>query len=323
MEKLKEISGYLIFTCLFGLFFAVTIYAFIDEYPIFSEERSEAEVVEKISKKGLFFTPTYYVRVELPDFDKSIEGGNLNRVTKKQLENLELGDTIKGVQGLGLNFHTTYDMIIDGFFILSLASLFGTLTFLGLFLIFTEIPAVERLFKGSFIWRWVKGISILSFLFIPLSVSIYFVGRWLINLFFKILPFRQMKIDAKIVGMNTETVSLGRRGSSTSHFLTVQFEDAQSKVHHVMKEITSHSYDQYDTGDMIEISYRIGNPYDVFVTGITPNDVVNLIFNFKFLMIMGAILIMSWVSYGLYKNGIKKGMDRRDLKSIFTFNRRK
>lgn len=308
-------------TIIFGFFTAVIIHAFIDEYPLSSDKKEEVVVIEKMSKKSLFLTPTYFVSVQLPGYGGKLEGRNLNRVTKKQLEELEIGDSIEGFRGYGLDFFTTYDIVIDGFLMIGLMSLFGTLTILGIVLLITEIPAIDRLLKnGSFIWPWIKGISMASFLVLPLSVAIYYAGRWFMNMLFKIVPWKQMTTNAEIVSMHTEKIKI-RRSSITEYYATVEFEDAQNKVYQVIKEITSHTYSQSDTGEIIEISYRSGNPYDIFLTGTSGNDIVNLLFNFKFMMLLIGTLFFIWVLFGIYKNGIKKRMDKGDLKKIFQFRR--
>src|SRR5699024_9745494 len=89
----------------------------------------------------------------------------LNRTSKRQMKNIETGDTVSGVSTSARDFSTIRDFLFDSMFFVGAILLFGLFTIGGIFVLLTEIPAVDRFleektFFGTFLWRqWHENID--------------------------------------------------------------------------------------------------------------------------------------------------------------------
>ena len=68
-----------------------------------------------------------------------------NRVSKSQIENIEIGDTINGYLTGATTFSTLRDILIDGLYYLIAIFVFAFIAFCLFVAFFLSIPALERL----------------------------------------------------------------------------------------------------------------------------------------------------------------------------------
>ncbi|REB11585.1 hypothetical protein DVB69_00110 [Sporosarcina sp. BI001-red] len=99
-------------------------------------------VTEKTGAKGLFTIPSYYVRIELPNGEDS---EYLNRISKKQMLELERGDSLSGYSEGRSNFSTIYDIVADSIFYLASILILGFMAFCCLIASVLSILALDRL----------------------------------------------------------------------------------------------------------------------------------------------------------------------------------
>src|SRR5690625_4940035 len=110
-EKTKEIMWMVIFTLFFGAIKFMFINELISENDLTNIKKTKIIVVEKLGDKGLVGSPSYHVRVQLPNGETSED---TNRVSKRQLNVLEVGDTMNGYSKHEGHFITIRDFIFDG-----------------------------------------------------------------------------------------------------------------------------------------------------------------------------------------------------------------
>ncbi|PID04661.1 MULTISPECIES: hypothetical protein [unclassified Sporosarcina] len=267
MERIKEAAGFTVITLLFSLLTWVMIDSYMDEYDLRSIQSEEVTIIEKVGAKGLFTPPVYYVRIRLPNGE---EPGRLNRLSKNQMENSKIGDSLSGYMTGTATFSTARDIAIDSLYYLLAIIVFGILTFFCLVALIFSIPAVDRFERKMHSKRRVKskkkwsvrkrawrnaGIIVLFFLFIS--------GRFVWNLIRKLQFVGKTETEATILDQFSHTTY--RRYEDSQYELTISFKDQAGHTFEVLKDVTRHTYQQYGIGDKLPISYRNANTYDVFV----------------------------------------------------------
>lgn len=296
MEKAKEVIGMLLFSLLFGLFTVILIFSYFEDYNLKYASKEETVVIEKVGEKGLFTPPAYFVKVKLPNGEKS---DYLHRISKNQMKKLEPGDRISGFSTSKGNFHTIRDFLYDSMFYSVGILVFGLFTFLGLFVLLTEIPAVDRfLDERTFLGRRSTGNGMKT-LAVVMAVFIYFSGRFLSNLFQKLFPFMKTKTEAVIIDQHANTTY--RRYEDSSYHFTLLFEDENGMAIRSMKHVTNTTYSSYNVGDSFPISYRNSNPYDVFVNHTNLLDVIPTLFYVELLVYSGFIACIIFTGCVLLK----------------------
>ncbi|MDA3129451.1 hypothetical protein ACFPTR_03665 [Aliibacillus thermotolerans] len=138
--------------------------------------------------------------------------------------------------------------------------------------------------------KYKKAIS-----FSTVFVTIVFVGlslfsfTFLLNGFHKIVPIGQVETEAVIASKHSE------REWQVYHFrfdtvtdplfqFELNYTDQDGVSRRVIKEVTHHTFHQYDAFDSLPISYRSSNPFDIFVRGTTLTDVLDIFFYRKFFL---------------------------------------
>lgn len=280
MERIKELAGLALVTLLFSLLTWVMVDSYLDEYDLRSIQPKEVTVIEKVGAKGLFMPPIYYVRVKLANGE---EPGHLHRVSKHQMEDIELGDSLSGYMTGPATFSTARDIVLDSLYYLFAIIIFGILAFCCLVAFLLSIPVLDRLEKKAHYKRRVNrkrknnekwnvtkrawrnaGIVVLFFLF--------FSGRFVWNLIHKLQFFGKTETEATVLDRFSRTTY--RKYEDSLYELTISFEDQAGRTIQVLKDVTRHTYQQYGIGDKFPISYRNANTYDVFVREHSIWDVV-------------------------------------------------
>ncbi|WP_301107439.1 DUF3592 domain-containing protein [Sporosarcina sp.] len=318
METVKELALVAVGTLLLGLVTWALAASYIEEYDLFSTEPSNAFVAEKTAAKGLFTAPDYYVWTELPDGEGT---RSLNRVSKSQIEDIEIGDTFSGYSAGSSGFSTVRDIVADSFFHLTAIFFLVLLTF-GCFVgIIFYIPTINRLEKKKSPKRqakqkrkrrkkgkrkrdgkrtgWRIAVAI-GLIFLVIS------GRFVMNLIRKVLPFGKTETEALIIDMS-EDISYTRRGESF-YELIVSFRDQAGQIVQVMREVTSNTYGQYEIGDTLPIAYRNADPYDIFVRGTSLIDVVHTSSYYEFFMYLSLLTVSLFVGWAFVKK-LRKGKE--------------
>ena len=304
MEKIKEIGGLLAITLFFGIITIFLILEYKEEYDLVSAEKAEARVVEKIGQKGLFTQPAYFVRVLLPNGE---EADYLNRVSKKEIKNLNPGDTISGFSTSPSNFSTFRDLLFDSIFFLFGIALFGFIAFCCLIALITQIPAIDHFLETkTFLGRTSKGNGI-KILATVIGIFLFFVGRFLINLFHKLFPFMKTKSNAIIT--DKESYISYRKYKDSSFQFTISFRNKDGEVINVIKDVTRHTYHKYEIGGEISVMYKNNNPYDLFISETTISDVFYTVLYMEFFVYVAMLAIIIFTGFVLWKkkeNHLKK-----------------
>lgn len=286
-------------TLFFGIITSIMVFEYFEEYDLTSAKKDSATITAKTSEKGLFTPPAYFVRVELPD---GSESSYLHRISNRQIQQLEVGDTLQGFSIFG-EFSTIRDFLYDSMFFVGFIFLFGIFTLLGLFTLVTEIPAVDRFVSRTFLGRPAKGNG-MKILYFVMIVFTYFSGRFLLNIIRKIMPFTKTNTKA-IITDQTADVSY-RVNQDSSYELTLAFENSDGKEIEVIKEVTKNTYDQFFTGNKIDIAYRKLNNYDVFIRNTTSGDIAQAFFYNEIFIYIGMITVMLFTAYVLFKRRKKE-----------------
>lgn len=284
MEKLKEIAGMVIISILFTLFTVALVSAYIEDYNLFSAESVAVKTVEKAGAKGLYSPPSYYVRVELPNGD---EAPYLNRISKQQMKDLQIGDELTGYSLRPSDFSTLRDFIFDSIFYLFGIVVLGFLAFCCWIALIYSLPIWDRLERKERSkkkakqqkknwekqhkkkvrngWRTVGVIMLIFWMFLM---------PFLLNSLRKLLPFGKTKAEAFV--LNRDSYVTYRKHEDSSYELTLSFKDDAGETIQVIKDVTRNTYQQYNFGDTVPITFRNANPYDVFVQNTTFWDLLQV-----------------------------------------------
>lgn len=305
MTNIKELVGLLVLGLFFSLFTWIMIDSYLDEYDLASIRSAEATVIDKTASKGLFTPPTYFVWVELAGEEES---KNRNRVSKSQIENIEIGDTINGYLTGATTFSTMRDILVDGVYYLIAIFVFAFMAFCLLVAFFLSIPALERLEEKISSERFEKrkrmrkkkrkkkvdsrqrawrnaGIVIAIFLFIAKS--------FVVNLIRTVQPFGKTKTEATVVDRFEDTTY--RKYEDSIRELTISYKDHAGRTIEMAKDVTRHTYSQYGIGEKLPISYRNADSYDVFVRGNSIWDYLLLFTYTELLVYLGLIAVSAFV----------------------------
>lgn len=296
--KKKEALGFVILTLFLGMITVSLIFSFVEEYNLAAATEEQGIVTDKVGEKGLFTPPYYYVRVELPNGEES---QYLHRVSKQQIDNLDIGDKIDGLTIHG-SFFTMRDFIYESLFFIGAILLFGLVTLLVLFVLISEIPFIKRLINKTFLGRPAKenGYKILIVMTI---IFAYVAGRFLLNLYRKIIPIGQTKTEAVIIDELADR-SFRRHEDSRFEF-SIQFKNEHGENIEVIKEVTANTFEKYFVGDNIPISYRNGNHYDVFINEMTTTDLIQSLFYHQSIMYIVMTVLVLIIGYILIKKKSK------------------
>lgn len=320
MERFKEIIGLAAITVFFCFATWALTSSYMEDYNLTSAKSESVKVIEKSGAKGLFTSPSYYVRVELPG---GKESKNLNRISKKQMMEIEKGDSLSGYLISPSNFSTVHDIIMDSIFYLTGILVLGFLAFCCLVATVLTIPLFDQMEQKSSYKRYVRrnrkkqekgknykqkrtgwrltGVIVLIFLL--------FAGRFLVNLARKLLPFGKTETDSMIFDRYSDVTY--RKYEDSIYELTINFENQAGQNIQVIKDVSRHTYQQYDIGDKLPITYAETNPYDVFVRSTSISDVLQLLMTWELLVYALLLLVSAFIIWAFYDSQLKEKWQKR------------
>lgn len=294
-EKAKEIIWMMIFILFFGAITFFFVDDFISENNLKDVKKTEVIVVEKFGQKGLFGPPSHHVRVLLPNGEKADYS---NQVSKRQLNDIEVGKTISGYAKNDAHFSTLRDYIFDSLISIGVITIFGTMTLLGLLVLLTEIPWINRFLENkTFLGRESNGKFGWGVFYVTMGVFFYIAFRFMKNLFFKLIPWKQTETNAVI--LDAEFYKTNRRYEDSFYEYSIQFQTESGEIIHATKAVTSQTFERYQIGDVLPITYRQGQPYDLFVTNGSLSDFLSMIF-YRELLVDVAVTVVFIASVYVY-----------------------
>lgn len=314
MANIKETIGLAVISLLFCLFTWALISSYIEEYDLLSMEPASGIVTEKTGTKSLFKPPAYNVRVLLPN---GKESPYLHRVSKKQLNAISVGDRVEGYSAHSADFSTIRDIFYDSLFYFFGIIILGFIAFCCLVAFVFSIPGIERLEKKTPSkrkkkrkrkkrnesreqversgWRIAWSVIFIFLLFLTPAA---------INTVRKLWPFGKTEKHAMIVDTNSYVTY--RRHEDSSYELTISFLDHAGNHIRVIKDVTNHTYQQYNIGDILPITYRNANPYDLFVPGTSIWDIYYAVLTAEAFVYMVIIAVTVFVGWAYWTGGRKK-----------------
>ena len=312
MERIKEIAGLAAVTLLLSLLTWGLASSYLEEYNLFSAEPTTLTVTEKTGAKGLFTPPSYYVRGILPN---GKESQTLNRISKRQMMEIEKDDSLGGYSSGPSNFSTIHDIVMDSIFYLAGILTLGFFAFCCLVATVLSIPALDRLEQNRSYKRNVKrkrikrekpekegkGWGIVS---VILLFFLFFLGRFGWNLVRKLLPFGKTDTDAMIFDRYSDVTY--RKYQDSIYELTVSFEDQAGHNIQVIKNVTRHTYQQYDIGDKLPITFNNANPYDVFVQATSIKNFFQMAMTWESFIYGVLLAVSAFVGWAFYDSRLKK-----------------
>lgn len=292
-KAIKSNLGFSLFLLLFiilSLLFLVGILT--SENTVSVYEKTEQNVVNKFSQKGLYFGPQYFVESE---------EGLPNRVSKKEIYNLQIGDTYT-VYGDKLS---PGDLLLGG-----IISLF----FIGLVLFIIYILA-STIFHDTklFIWledrmkmdgKWSKKLgkivkkAAIIVIVAAMIMTILLIGK---NAFFKVLPYGKTEVEAEIIDREEDEIRSPKSIIKT-YTLTLQYKDEAGTLYETEKDVTGTTYDLYASETFIPITYRNHHPFDTFIGDQSFMEFISPIFRWESIFLATII----YLTYLIIRNMSKK-----------------
>lgn len=278
--------SFLLLIIVFSLVLAIGLNAYVRSYNLLDAEKTRATVLAKTAEKGLFRPPAYYVKVDWNEKSGDLHEGVLNRISSRQMKNIEVGDEISGYLVSENHFITLLDLATDGLL------LFFFLVFLFLMVIALVSAWVGNMFSAAKKQNKKKRkrkkgkkkstkrrqneekcFGIGFYLFVVFFVIVgFFSVTALWNGMQKVSPVGKVETEAVIVDKYAE-----RQWQTTYHFnplyqLTLQFTDHEGNEYQMKKEVTPNTYNKYSISDTILISYKNDDPFDIFIEDMTWKD---------------------------------------------------
>ncbi|MBD7908029.1 DUF3592 domain-containing protein [Sporosarcina gallistercoris] len=318
METFKELIGMAAITIFFSLLTWALTSSYIDEYDLLDAEPKTETVASVVGSKSLLTPPAYYAKIEQPDGTPSEE---LYRISKKQMTELTLGDEIEGYATGSTGFSTSRDILMDSLFYLVGIGVLGFLAFCCLVATILSIPAIEQAEQKAAYKRYVKkkrkkrkknrkqketgwrvaGVIVLLFLFLA--------SRFLLNLFRKMMPVGKTEAEATIFDKYSDVTY--RKYEDSTYEFTVAFDDQNGDTIQVIKDVTRHTYADYDIGDRLPITYNSSNPYDLFVRGTSVQDVFQAMLTWEMLVYGSFLAVSGFVIWAYYDSRLKGKWHKR------------
>ena len=245
MKVLKEIVGYLFILAIFTVILGTVIWMYVNFFH--SSDKIEAEhfVLEKQSEKGMFLAPRYTVIT-----DDSKVG---NYVTKKEFDDIEIGDVIEGHKTFEYGFFTKMDHIYEGAVLIFLIVLIGFMFIFILVTLILSIPpikeALDRREKGQ-PQKKRKSIIGWGILTILLLASITYMSLYTLNLFHKLVPINQTATTGLIIDRDYD-LNIKAQADYSKYELTIEFTAEDGGEYQVQKGVTRATYDLYKYENLI------------------------------------------------------------------------
>lgn len=220
-----------------------------------STEKAERYVIEKQSKKGLYFSPRYEIVTD--------EGEHASYVSKKTFDKLEFGDKITGYETAEYGFYTKLDFIYDSFLLVPLIVVLGFIVMVYTILMLMKIPMIDRIFsrkEKESSSNWVSLCIIIVYSF----CAIVFILLMSNNLLHKVVPIAKTETEGHIVKRDFSE-NITSKGDYSTFDFTIRFADEKGREYQVNKAVSRSTFNNYEYISSIDVSYRNRNPYDIFI----------------------------------------------------------
>lgn len=318
MGKMKEIGKILFAVVILGAIFGVLVSIYVDDFVKSEREPAEQVVLEKQSKKGLFFGPRYQV---ITNYDHAP-----SYVTKKEFEALDLGDKVKGYATNTQHFFTKMDDVFAYSILIFLGLMFGPPLILCLIVLFATIVDIGRKPTKQDKPRQAQNLRKrkrkvkkkrrkLEFWMVLLggflAIGLVHNGLYTLNLFYKLIPIGQTTVEAKIIDRESD-INITSRGNYSTHYLTVLFPAEDGETYRVTKEVSGSTYNKWANESSVEIRYRNKNPYDIFIPITSVLEVISvLLHRWTFLYVLILFIIIGSITYYLEGLPYRRAQRRR------------
>lgn len=278
-----------------------------DSYSVLHANKTKGIIVSKRAEKGLYSSPTYYADVMMYEGKVVPEPiTNEVRVTKKQIQGIDLGEEIAGYTVNGRQFHTLIDMLHDGFFYLLFIGL-GILVMVGMIIWgLYQIKPIQKfiLFLLGKFDKMLKKLFALSpfkkaeFSFTKFILIIVGMGYLVLassfanNLYHKIKPYGKVLTDAEVTFKTWDIYLDHDHLPVTKYYFTLEFLDEKNEDIEVTKEVSRSTYNKYESHDTLQISYLNNNPYQVFIQRLSFWEILSSLFTLRMQVILFPFIIL-------------------------------
>lgn len=249
-------------------------------------------VAAKYSEKGLYFGPQYFIESE---------DGIPSRVSKKEIDDLEIGDPYT-VHRSGLS---SRDLLLSGIIFLLGLSFFLFIIFSLVSTIFQETRLIKwlsnrwetRKRRSRKIRPFLKKATTITVVVI-ITIPLLFIGK---NLFYKVMPYGKTQVEAEIIDRDQD-VQRGSRVVIQTYTLTLEYKNETGALYKTRKDVTRKTYDLYVDQRSIPIAYRNSNPLDVFIANQSIREWISPLFRLETLF----LLTMIYLTYFILRKMIKR-----------------
>lgn len=287
------------------------------------QEETTLHVIGKYGAQDLFTGTSYYVLVS-PGFkyfsEGESEGFQTVHIEKEEFDALELGDPIKGhmVDGQFYKELGFFDGHSVSHYIGAAFVLVYDLFYLGY--IGRRIPFLRasagKLSRNK--WGAVIGNTLMYSVFVvPLIAWYMYLGVCIWDAGKTAYP--GLNADnltaamAPVIETESEFHFNGRYAPSESEYhLTISFETEDDRSITVIKEVTQHTYEQYqDT--MLPIMYDPKNPYITYLQKTEAGDVMDILTSVTFFLLLISIIVAILLIYTLWWIRQEKKKEREEV----------
>lgn len=288
IDGLKKVGLAFLSMMMFGFVIIIITIPF----NIMSDTNNEGEISQKYSEKGLYFGPKHYVK---------LDNGSISKVSKKEIYELEIGDTYTITKTDSMKSALFAGSILFPFalFILWLDWLIiSSIYYETKFIQWIEKKQKNHERKLTKIGKFIVEIIIVLFIMTTFVVT-PFIGK---NLFHKIVPIGKQETNAVVLEKEKDVSSVGKYGVKVTNTLTLYYIDQSGYSYQTKKDVSSSTYDRYDEETLIPITYRAKNPYDTFVTSKSLSGLLSVLLRIDTM----AILVFIYLNYFFIKRYVKK-----------------
>jgi len=248
---------------------------------------AEEEVEVKYIQKGLYMYPRYKILVTNSE--------NPSTVTKKQFDTIQIGDTISGYMKNEESFVTDKDVQFEKslgipillFLYLAVFALAGGL-FKSTTFFKNKMPGKEILLKI------IKGATFALF-YLFVITGLVLIGIVATNLFHKLNSWNKTEVEAMVLNANDEKHLIPYRAIRYNTYeLLLTYQDKEREYHITNRAVSSATYDKYEPGDAITISYRNNNVYDTFIETESADEKIPVFLSIQtFLMVVYIAIVIA------------------------------
>lgn len=223
------------------------------------EKETEATVVVKDSKKGLYLFPL------IPRYEVFVEGSDKpSKVSKKTYNAIEVGDDIHGYMIADRNFMTDYHLKRDRIYYTPI--LIGMYLF-WLFIILDALGLTKKIRRRGKLSKAIErigtGAQITGLItwFLAGAITICLIGT---NVFHKLNTANLIETEATVLDKHKKRIG-SSKGVYTTYELLLLYPDEAGEMHVTNKAVTGNTYWDYSGSDELTLFYRKNNVEDTFI----------------------------------------------------------